>query len=166
MAKRNFSFSAGAVKNIIIVSLLIAFGVCLYLLSPDDSYDGFGLRTKNGTALKHIKDYRDLMPEGKTNIVWYDTSQIRSYLDSFPSLVQNLKGKEGCKWVVGFYFVRKSVGDSPRLNFYVIPTLVNVATNAPLDLYHSDYRQFYAPKNRDFAVEDSGLAANTGHLWP
>lgn len=118
-------------KNIIIAALSLALGVCIYFLflSDQDAPNSvlFGTPTDDSTATACIKNYRNTWTGSiyrKTRVVFYDPGTVRRYMNvTFKNLIDSMPPlKPNCKWMVGFYFMRKkNEKNVPRTSFYVIP---------------------------------------------
>jgi hypothetical protein len=102
---------------------------------------------------------------------WYDTGSFKKYIDvTLPGLINNMKGRSGYQWGVGFYFMRKKMSDGTKSwDFCILPTLRNSSPtdSTVLDFFdeaNCDYYSRCAPKG---GLSGNGnVGVDAGQLWP
>lgn len=125
--------------------------------------------------------------------VYYSAEAVQNYLDShFKSLIKEQEQYQDMrrrlnrpdsfpyaryKWKIGFYWMMKkdttTEGNANKLDFYVIPTLVDSTDPLGVIDYYKDYKNkdsvYYHGKNTDKSKKDplpDGFAFDEGQLWP
>jgi len=175
-------------KNLIIAVLGIALIICLYFL-----YDKSGVTEKghvktdrpevndfikemhDSNAKKRIKDFRDNYRLDISKGVYYDSADLRNYLDV---VYPYLKARTGAdtslySWKIGFYCMRRPKGtdEGPiRLDFLVVPTLVRKTDAFVIDFYDSSHYYKPRPGVHTPPITDPPCTNCTGYdagqLWP
>lgn len=178
-------------RIILILSIVLVAIAALYIYNNwyDDSVPFIG-RVDDATANPKMHNYRRGIHLNRRSMgVYYPIDSLRSYLDNkLPVLLDEQKqyqrnrpggfnyGKY--KWVLGFYWMKKkdttTAGNANKLDFYVIPTLVDSTNPLGVIDYYTDKDSIYyhgkntkrkngQPAMRD---DDDGFAFDEGQLWP
>lgn len=177
----------------LVIVLSIALLTCIYLLWQAEAYSKakdeqdekdaknsvnfiFNRGVDDSTAWEHMSEYsRRFSFRQKAMGVWYEPDSIINYMKTvFPRIKKEIKLPDtckGCKWVIGFYFMRKidtAEGHKkiPKLDFYVVPTIYDSAHNILYDFANEKFRRMYA---RIHKMTDDGkdtTAFDAGHIWP
>lgn len=79
----------------------------------------------NQDAWRFIDSFQKNYTLDLTHGVYYDTADLRNYLDQiFPRLIQAMGDSVDFKWKVGFHFMRKQTDKGSRMDVLVVPTRV------------------------------------------
>jgi hypothetical protein len=180
-------------KNLIIAASSTAFVVCLFYActgkkegnretkgtsadSTQKIIPPFIRGIDDDTSAVYVTNFRNNYKLDASLIVWYDSLDLTTYMDQIYPVLQKRRAPapSGYKWVVGFYCMRKpNPKDTTkmRLDFLVVPTLVNESTNTVLDFFATPRSKYYDVVNPDTLYmtdppcpKCSGYDA--GHLWP
>ena len=167
--------------NIILsIGVLVLIGIIICattsLFEKKQAGANFREGVTSDTAYNNIDEFRnDMDLRRKTKVIWYEESDIRTYLDSFfVKWVAQKKDSipKGYRWVVGFYPMRRedSVGRKKyknRVDFLVVPTILDTKDKV-LDFRIAKYRDLYykRPQFKFFQNCDTCVGFDAGHLWP
>jgi len=160
---------------LLVVSMILNWKHEAYWPTDDDKSLNFIQGVPDSIAWEHMDRYRGTFTfRKKARGVWYDTSDVANYLRyKFPYITGQFdKLPKDCKWVLGFYFMRKVDPESghthiPKLDFYVVPTIYDTAKHVLYDFSDTTYRKYYARLNRNkFSGGTDTTGYDAGHLWP
>ena len=132
-------------------------------LAPD-----FDRPVKLETSNPSVGKYRDRKIKiNRTQAVLYKPETVYEYIkDTFNIITEKYDvDLNRFRWEVGFYFY---LNDDKKLNFCVVPTLVDktVSPNVYLDYFDEKIRrEYYKLKNKNLADDDETVY-NFGHLYP
>ena len=99
--------------------------------------------------------------------VFYTKEEIAHYLDyTYPDIIAKYTLPDNCKWVVGFYFMKKIDKQThKRQDFFVIPSAYDTVKHAIIDCF--DQKAMYKVKGSNKPLTDPPPPAyDAGHLWP
>jgi hypothetical protein len=128
------------------------------------------------TAVKNVAKFRGqiTIPTTKSYGVYYDSAEIRHYLDSiYPKTKDSILPSRlhpGYVWKVGFYWMMTKDSDSiTKHDFCVMPILVNQISKKVVIDYFNDGNYYTHPKYLSSPLitgGDPGNAYDAGTLWP
>jgi hypothetical protein len=171
---------------------LVAIAVIYIYNQLADFKQKFRGANPDSTANPHMGNYRNgLHRPGRSMGVYYSPDDLRKYLDTyFPELIKKQIEYQPTRpgqnkpdsfhyhryaWMIGFYWMKKErkrpLGPN-RLDFYVIPTLVDTTRKDTIDLidYYDDKKRiYYHGKNvvtNARPTTDDAVAYDEGQLWP
>lgn len=190
---KHFQNTIIRLKRIILVLsiVLVAIGAIYIYNHWYDNSEWFTGRTSDAKANPKMYNYRrGIHLNSRSMGVYYPADSIRKYLDVyFPNLIDEQKQYQRSrpggfnygkyKWLVGFYWMKKkdptTAGNANKLDFYVIPTLVDSTNPLGVIDYYTDKDSIYyhgkntrKRKNGQPEVKDDGdgFAFDEGQLWP
>lgn len=180
-------------KWISLLAIALVAIVAIYIYNQlAESKQKFRGQNPDTTAIPYMRNYRGgLHRSGRTLGVYYSPDDLRTYLDSyFPKLIKKQEEYQPTRpgqdkpdsfhyhrytWMIGFYWMKKErkrpLGPN-RLDFYVIPTLVDTNRKDSIDLidyYEDKKRIYYHGKNvvtNARPTTDDAVAYDEGQLWP
>jgi len=169
---------------IIIIGTLLAISLYILYLKERMRFavsfkSSFTQPVPHKTAAEAIDNYRSIPSfpvfTKRSHGVVYAKEDIITYLNTtFVKITNDLPGNDSCKWVVGFYYMKKfDAAGKRKMDFLVIPTLYDTST-----LHYGNVYDYFDPANKRMykhktpstptAQDDPADfdAYDAGELWP
>ena len=164
-------------KDYIIVFLLLALAstlaFTLWALHRPEG-DKFIGPLDEAVAIKNVAKFRATItiPAKKSFGVYYDSTEIRFYLDSIYPRIKATIGAmtppAGYMWKVGFYWMmtKDKLDKITKHDFCVMPVLVSMTDPKDVIDYYIDTKGMYQHPADSLLKLTGGNAYDEGQLWP